>query len=68
MEVPRLGVQLKLPTAASLHCNSQQCQIPNPLGKAKDGTHILIDTSRVCNLLSHNRNFLEVLILKPQLI
>ena len=30
------------------------CQILNPLSEARNRTHILIDTSRVLNLLSHN--------------
>ena len=62
-EVPRLGVQsdLQLPAYATatatatqdlshvcnLHHSSRQCQIPNPQSKARDGTHILMDTSRV---------------------
>ena len=61
MEVPRLGTksELQLPdytkaTAMSdlrcicnLHHSSQQCQIPNPLRKARDRTHILMDPSQV---------------------
>ena len=59
MEVPGLGVEseLQLPVYAraiampdlSHVCNlchsSQQCQILNPLGEARDQTHILMDTS-----------------------
>ena len=59
MEVPRLGVksELQLPayTIATamqdlscvydLHHSPWQCQILNPLNKAKDLTHILTDTS-----------------------
>ena len=59
MEVSRLGVQLELQlpayTAATvtwdpsrvcdLYHSSQQCQIPNPLSEAKDGSHILVDSS-----------------------
>ena len=30
-----------------------QCQILNPLSKARDQTHILMDTSQVLDLLSH---------------
>ena len=70
MEVPRLGVEseLQLPTmpqtqqrrvrAASvdLHLSSGQHRILNPLSQARDRTNILLDTSRVCNPLSHNRN------------
>ena len=35
--------------------SSQQCQILNPLNEVKDGTRILMDTSRI-NPLSHNGN------------
>ena len=31
-----------------LHHNSQQCWILNPLSKTRDGTHVLMDTCRVC--------------------
>ena len=58
MEVPRLGVQLELQVLAyaratatrdpshicNLHLSSRQCQILNPLSKARDGTCILMDT------------------------
>ena len=61
-EVPRRGVELKLqlPTYSTarampdlsricnLHHSSQKCWILNPLGGARDGTHILVDTSWVC--------------------
>ena len=70
MEIPRLGVELELQWLAyttaiaardmglicDLPCSSWQCQIPNPLSKGRDPTHILMDTSCVCNLLSHNSN------------
>ena len=60
MEVPRLGVkselQLQAYTTATampdpswvcdLHHRSWQHQIFNPLSKARDQTHILVDTSR----------------------
>ena len=59
MEVPRLGVELELQLLPSttttvmqnlshvcdLHHSSQQHQILNPLSKAMDQTHILMDTS-----------------------
>ena len=62
MEVPRLAVKLELQqllayTAATatpglscicdLHCSSWQCQILNPLSRARNGTHNLIATSWV---------------------
>ena len=40
----------------NLHCNSRQGQLLDPLSKGRDRTHILMDTRRVCNLLSHDRN------------
>lgn len=59
MEVPRLGVELELHPPAyttqdlshvfDLRCSSRQCWILNPLSKARDGTHILRDTSQVLN-------------------
>ena len=57
MEVPRLGIKLdmQLPASATaswdlshicdLHHSSWQCQIPDPLSKARDQTCILMDTS-----------------------
>ena len=39
-----------------LHHSSQQYQILNPLGKARDWTWILMDTSQVLYLLHHNGN------------
>jgi len=61
MEVPRLGVQSELqprtyaratatPDASpdcDLHRSSWQCQILNPLSKARDQTCVLVDTSWV---------------------
>ena len=61
MEVPRLGLELDLwllvytiATAmpdlswvCDLHQRSGQCQILNPLSKARDGTHVLMDPSQV---------------------
>ena len=63
MEVPRLGghLELQLPAyttatasadlshACNPHHGSQQRQILNPLSKARDRTHIFMDTSQVCN-------------------
>ena len=70
MEVPRLAVKSELQlltygTATErpdlscicdLHHSSHQHWILNPLSKARDRTHLLMNTSRVHNLLSHNRN------------
>ena len=59
MKVPRLGakLELQLPATATttqdlsiicnLHHSSGQHQILNPLNKARDQTHILMDTSSV---------------------
>ena len=59
MDVPRLGVELELQLPANatatadiscvceLHHSSQQRWILNPLSKARDRTHILMDTSRI---------------------
>ena len=70
VEVPRLGVmwepQLPAYTRAAamqdpnhicdLHHSSQQCQILNPLSKARDRTHNLMDTGHVHDPLSHKRD------------
>jgi len=82
MEVPRLGVEseLQLPAYTTamatqgpsricdLHHSSWQCQILNPLSEARDQTSILMDTSRVLNLLSHNGNSLIFLKTEVKLI
>ena len=73
MEVPRLGVKLELQLlvcatatatqdpshVCNLHHSSRQCRILNPLSEARDPTHILMDASRVHNLLSYNGNSLN---------
>ena len=70
MEVPRLGVEseLQLPAYATatatpdlshvfdVYHSSWQCRILNPLSKARDRTRNLMETRRIPNLLSHNRN------------
>ena len=61
MEIPRLGVEPELQLLAyatatgtrdlshicNLHHSSQQRHILNPLSRARNQTHILMDTSRV---------------------
>ena len=47
----------------NLHHSLQQCQILNPLSEARDRTLILMDTSQVRNLLHHNGNSLQFLLL-----
>ena len=70
MEVPRLGVRSELQlqaytTATAMPDPSHVCdlchsswhhQILNPLSKARDRTHIFMDTSKVLNPLSCNQN------------
>ena len=70
MEVPRPGVEseLHLPAYATatatpdhsyvcdLHHSSWQHWILNPLSEARARTRILMESSRVCNPLSHSRN------------
>ena len=62
MEVPRLGVESELQLLAcaraiatqdpshvcDLHHSLRQHGILNPLRKARDGTQVLMDPSRVC--------------------
>ena len=76
MEIPRLWVELELQLLAyttatamqnlscicDLHHSSRQRQILNPLSQARDRTQILMDTSRVCNQLSHNGNSPKVIL------
>ena len=73
VEGPRLAVEsgLQLPAYATatamlglshicnLHRSSWQHWILNPLSEASDRTHILMDTSCVCNQLSHKGNSLN---------
>ena len=68
MQISRLGVksELQMPAYAMATpdpshicdlCHSlNQHQILNPVSKAKDWTHILMDTSRVFNPLCHDGN------------
>ena len=78
MWVPRLGgkseLQLLAYAAATatrdtchicdLHHSSRQCQFPDPLNEARDGTCILIDTKSDSFLLHHNGNSLGLSIFK----
>ena len=43
-----------------LHHSSWQRQILNPLSKARDRTRVLLESSWVLNLLSHNGNALDL--------
>ena len=84
MEVPRLGVEseLKLPAYATatatatqepshicdLHCPLWQHQILNPLSKARDQTHILMDTSLIlfqCTTMGTPRRVILIECHKP---
>ena len=76
MEVPGLQVELELELPAykiatatpdlscicDLHDRSQQRWILNPLSEARDHTCILMNTSRVLILLSHDRNSIMFLL------
>ena len=57
MEVPRPRVKMACPSATEmpdlshvcdLHPSSQQCQILNPLSKARVRIRVLMDASRIC--------------------
>ena len=43
-------------TSVIYNHNSRQRWTLNPVSKARDRTHILMDASRICNTLSHNGN------------
>ena len=74
MKFPSLGIKSELQLLAyttatvtgdlshvcDLRHSSQQCWILNSLSKARDRTHILMDTSWVHSQLRHNRNSLQV--------
>ena len=45
-----------LSLVCNLYHSSWQCWLLNPLSEARDRTSIFMDTSQVCNPLSHNRN------------
>ena len=57
-----------LSCVCNLHHSSWQCQILNPLSEASDGTHILMDTSWVLNLLSHNGNSWSIFLVLWRLV
>ena len=73
----KLGVKLELQLPAyttaiamrdpshicDLHHSSRQCQILNPLSEARDQTYVFLNTGRVLNLLCHNGNSLDIVIL-----
>ena len=68
MEVPSCSCwptpqpwQCQIRALSTTFCSSWQVQILNPLSKARDWTHILMDTSQVHNSLSHSRNSCLVL-------
>ena len=77
MEVPRLGVKSELQllaygTATATPDLSHIChlcrslwqrQILNPLSEAKDRTRILMDSSWVCNPLTHNWSSLRSILI-----
>ena len=78
LEVLRLGVESELQrlayataTTPELSHICKQCWILNPLGEARDRTHILMDTSQVLNPLAtmgiptHNRFFKQLSIFLP---
>ena len=81
MEVPGRGVESELQLLActtttatldlscicDLCCSLWQHRILNPMSKARDQTCILMDTSWVLKLLSHNGNS-PVLILIPNFL
>ena len=81
MEVPRLGAESQLEPLAyttatatwglshicDLHHSSRQHQILNPLSKARNRTHILMDTSLVLNFLSHIGNSMSQTALRMDL-
>ena len=62
MEVPRLGAELEPQLLAyttatapwdqsrvfDLYCSPEQCRILNPLSKARDRSHILVNITGVC--------------------
>ena len=77
MEVSRLGAESELQLLATatatpdpshicdLRQSLRQRWILNPLSEARDWTHIPMDTSRICNSLSHNGNATDGQISSP---
>ena len=66
MEFSGLEVKLELHAAASLHHNSQQCQILSLLSGDRDRIQILMDTTCIRAPLSHNGNSRHPLFLFAQ--
>ena len=74
MEVPRLGIESELQLQAytiatatldpscvcDLCCSLQQHWILNPLREARDRNHILLETSWILYLLTHDGNSQEI--------
>lgn len=52
--------------AAGLQRSSWRHWILNPLSEARNACHILMDTSQVCNRLSHDKNSLVPVIIKSE--
>ena len=82
MEVPRLEIELELQLltcaiatatrdltcVCELHHSSLQCLIPDPLGEARDQTHIIVDTSQIrfcCATMGTPMSSLCILEIKP---
>ena len=59
---------LDLSHVCDLHHSSRQRRILNPLSEARDRIHILMDTSWVRYLLSHDGNSAKTVNLKSSLI
>ena len=54
MEVPWLGVESKLQLPTYTTATVTLDPDPYPLSKARDRTHILMDTNQILNPLSHD--------------
>ena len=59
LQLPAYTITTRDPSLSliyDLHHSSWQHRILNPLSEARGRTCILMDSSQVCNLLSHDRN------------